>query len=142
MNRREFLKVGMAAVAAAVVPAIAVGRDEPMRFGKIDNVRFIGVDPASGPDHTAIVVNARQHGKTVMNEWANFEAQHEYGNGIHVMSRVNKATTERMLNALYEDMCKHIPPMYREQVGIYGPLQMDYGHSTQVAWRYVPPGAV
>ena len=124
MNRREFLRLGTAAVAAIALPAIAldVAKDkqtwvEGVNFERWDNIRFI---------------------ESPSNDWHLFEPQHKYGNGMHITAMPSPKVTETLIETLYENMVKTVPPGFREQVEIYGPIAVDFGRAATISWMYTP----
>lgn len=118
MNRREFLKVGAAAIAAASLPKIAstAGAVEEWeaaapRMGRIDDVRFV--------DNV-------------------FNPEMEYGNILPLTYDPPPGLRDKLVGILYEDMVRHIPPEYRHKVEIVQPARTDYGRMGGIAWRYRP----
>ncbi len=145
MNRREFLRLGTAAIAAAAVPGIALAKGE-LRFGRLDNVRFIET-PSVEHQGRLFVANgnrvffsARQNeiDPSPVDPWAIFEPQHEYGNGFHINVMPSPKATETLVETLYEDMVKTVPPGYRDRVSIYGPVAVDFGRAANISWMYKP----
>ena len=123
MNRREFLKAGGAAIAAASFPKIAATAapaKSELRHGRIDNVRFYDA-PSYGPGR-----------------WDEFNPAYEYGNGMLLTDRPDPAFADKLIETLYQDMARFIPPSYRNKVRIIGPEPRDFGRSMSIAWKYRP----
>ncbi|MDH3412444.1 MAG: hypothetical protein OEM98_08165 [Gammaproteobacteria bacterium] len=67
-----------------------------------------------------------------------FRPEMEYGNGIHLTARPTPEFGAKLVELLYEDMRRHIPPGYRSKVEIVGPRPIDYGRAMGISWRYRP----
>lgn len=126
VNRREFIKLSTAAITAAVVPGVAVAA---FKDGVVPEFRNV----------PGFIETGRQMGKTTMaNKWLEFEAQHRYGNGLSITYKPTKYLRDQLVEILYRDMVKTVPPEYREQVSIYGPITTDYGRAATISWMYEP----
>lgn len=109
MNRREFLKTAGAAVAAISLPVTAAATP-----------RFVEA-PSYGPDR-----------------WPDFNPRVAHGNGLHLYSRPDPVASQKLIETLYADMARFIPPSYRHRVEIVGPVPVDFGQAMSVCWRYNP----
>lgn len=116
MNRREFLRAGAAAIAAASLPKIA------STAGAVEEWE------AAAP----------RMGRVEHQYWAKFNPALEYGNILRLTYDPPPELRDKLVGILYEDMVRHIPPGYREKVRIVQPARTDYGRMGGIAWRYRP----
>jgi len=127
MNRREFLKLGSAAIAVAVFPEIAV--DATRSY-------VIGVDLGGDDYSSAVLVETDADGRdTIVDHWEVFDPSHNYGNGLRLYARPTEGMEKKMLGRLYEDMQKWIPPGFRHRVEVEQ-RRVDYDTAVNVTWRY------
>ena len=127
MNRREFLKLGSAAIAAATFPKLASTAD--------------AVEPNT-VSFSVTGLNADGDRVTVMpaNFWAEFNPAHRYGNSLPLTYKPPPSLRKKLVEILYRDMVKNVPPGYRDRVQIVQPPKTDYGQRAGIAWLYLPPG--
>ena len=111
MNRREFLKVGAAAIAAASLPKIA---------------------------STAGAVEEWETAAPRMGRINVFNPEMGYGSILPLTYDPPPELRDKLIGILYEDMVRHIPPEYRHKVKIVLPARTDYGRMGGIAWRYQP----
>ena len=111
MNRRDFLKAGLAAVAVAALPKLDAGPRMDIRL-------------------------IETPGDAEIHRWADFNPDQLYGNGIMITDKPTPEMSEKLITLLYEDMVKWVPPEYREKVEIHGPIPDDFGRAVQIHWRY------
>ncbi|MCP4472063.1 MAG: hypothetical protein GY815_15540 [Gammaproteobacteria bacterium] len=138
MNRREFLKAGVAAAVAVTLPvatADAVKEDaSELRIGRIlGTLRFIETE------HRGRVFIA--DGTTVKyqaHHWDEFNPDLRRGNGLLLTAKPTAEMADELITTLYEDMVQWIPPTHRKYIKVYGPLPVDYGRSMTVSWYYEP----
>lgn len=129
MNRRDFLKCGAAAIAAAALPAAALNTPtpDPQMLGRIEGVQFFPHFPAR-----------RAEGNWITPDDVQFDPSHYYGNGFALTYQpANLDVEEELLGKLYEDMCRVIPPSFREQVLLHG-RRDDFNNGFTLAWKYYP----
>ncbi|MEE8364184.1 MAG: hypothetical protein V3R76_00215 [Gammaproteobacteria bacterium] len=136
MKRREFLKLGTAAIAVAVFPKIAVDAARPV---------FIGFDLAKlGGDRTALaemrigrIDNVRSI-ETSPNHWDSFDPAWYHGNILPLTYKPCPELRERLLLILYSDMKRQIPPQYRNRIEIVQPARITFGRGGGIGWSYTP----
>jgi len=124
MNRRDFLKAASAAIAAAALPKLASTADAVEDKSKV--IKWPANIKWQGPP----------------NQWAEFEPGHLYGNYLLITYEPPKNLRDQMVQILYDDMVKVIPPPYRDRVEIVGPVPTEHGCSVALSWRYEPAMAL
>lgn len=69
-----------------------------------------------------------------------FDASNEYGNYIPLygFENIKPDNFGKLLDTLFKDMRKIIPPKYRKRVQIRKQIPTDYGRFTLIAWHYSP----
>ena len=124
MNRREFLKLGVAACAAVTLPAAA---EKKSTAGAVE------LSPAPNWAKAGFAIDQSDV------SWPDFDPSAEYANGMLLTARPSPEVADKLVTTLYEDMVKHIPPPYRDRVEIQGPIPIDFGRSIGISWHYIPP---
>ena len=116
MNRREFLKAGAASIAAMSLPVSAENTLE---------------------GYTRIPGYERFIDQPEINYWADFNPRLEYGNSMPLTYQPPKHLRNQLVEILYRDMVKWIPPGFRERVEIV--QRASSGRQSGIAWLYQPP---
>ena len=125
MNRREFMKGCVAAIGAAALPGIAVSG-----YSRVSGYEIVGKAHTGNSDPF-------KQGYS----WDDFDPLMRYGNSMPLTYDPPPELQDKLVELLYQDMVKTVPPVYRDRVQIVRPMKTDYGRRDGIAWLYLPPGS-
>ena len=120
MDKRDFLKLASAAIAAAVLPTITTAKN------------------TNTPSESVVVAKAN----TQKSNWAEFDPAKEYGNCLEMTEKPSTPKDERFVCiSLQMDMRHHIPPAYQDKTYVKGEY-INNGKTFRLLWKYEPESAV